>query len=374
MQAFSGPSTSSDDKVTLRNTLQNVGVLAVFATALAANAAAPKEPKSKAEPVPGPPELQLSGGRRLVYERSFSSQREVKLKRGFWTRLLDVVAGAPEFHDLVRPYSVVADSRGRLIITDPGIPGVHVFDFARQKYKLIEREGKEAFRALQCVAVDEEDNFYVTDSEAGKIFVFDADSKFRRVIGSLKGGEGYFKRPTGIAVDSAGGRIYVSDTLRHRIFVLDMQGNIVQTIGQNGAGDGEFNFPTELRLTGDELIVVDAMNFRIQVLDRSGSFRYAVGNPGDSNGNMFRPKGIGLDSEHNLYVVDGLWGVVQVFDRAGQLLYSFGQSGDAPGDFNLPSGLFIDRSNLIYVVDSFNRRVQVFHYFGPMGQTPGGTP
>jgi len=158
-----------------------------------------------------------------------------------------------------------------------------------------------------------------------------------------------------------------------RIFVLDLEGNIVQTIGQNGAGDGEFNFPTELRLAGDELIVVDAMNFRVQVLDRSGVFRYAIGNSGDSSGTMFRPKGIGLDSEHNLYVVDGLWGVVQVFNHDGQLLYYFGQSGDAPGDFNLPSGLFIDRGNLIYVVDSLNRRVEVFHYFGPTAQTSGGT-
>jgi DNA-binding beta-propeller fold protein YncE len=341
--------------------------------ALAGNLAALKGSRTKIEALPGPPALELSGGRRLVYERSFSSQREVKLKKGFFTRLLDVVAGAPEYRELVRPYSVAADSRGRLIITDPGIPGVHVFDFARQKYKFIEREGKDAFRAPQCVAVDDEDNFYVTDSEAGKIFVFDAESKFRRVIGSLKGGEGYFKRPTGIAVDSAANRLYVSDTLRHKIFVLDLEGNTLQTIGQNGAVDGEFNFPTELRLAGEELIVVDAMNFRVQVLDRSGVFRYAIGDAGDSNGAMFRPKGIGLDSEHNLYVVDGLWGVVQVFNHEGKLLYYFGQSGDAPGDFNLPSGLFIDRSNLIYVVDSLNRRVEVFHYFGPTAQAQGGT-
>jgi DNA-binding beta-propeller fold protein YncE len=364
----------SDDMVTLHQTFQSVGMIALMAMALGVNADASKGSRPKTEPVPGPPDLELSGGRKLVYERAFSSQREVKLKKGFWTRLLDVVAGAPEYRDLVRPYSVAADSRGRLIITDPGIPGVHVFDFPRQKYKFIEREGKEAFRAPQCVAVDERDNFYVTDSEAGKIFVFDAESKFRRVIGSIKGGEGYFKRPTGIAVDSAANRLYVSDTLRHKIFVLDMDGNILQTIGQNGSGNGEFNFPTELRLTGDELIVVDAMNFRVQVLDRSGTFHYSIGDPGDANGAMFRPKGIALDSEHHLYVVDGLWGIVQVFDREGQLLYYFGQSGDAPGDFNLPSGLFIDRSNLIYVVDSFNRRVQVFHYFGPMAQTPGGTP
>ena len=84
------------------------------------------------------------------------------------------------------------------------------------------------------MAVDAEDNIYVTDSDAGKIFVFDANGKYQRAIGSLKGGEGYFKRPTGIAVDSAAQRIYVTDTLRNKIFVLDMQGNVLQTIGKNG--------------------------------------------------------------------------------------------------------------------------------------------
>ena len=339
--------------------------------ALVASAAASR---AKTPPPPGPPDLLLSGGRSLVYERSFSSQREVKLKRGFWSRVVDFVAGAPEYHTLVRPYSVAVDSRGKVIVTDPGIPGVHIFDFNQQKYKFIQREGKEAFLAPQCVSVDAEDNFYVTDSEAGKIFVFNNEGKFRRTIGSIKGGEGYFKRPTGIAVDSTRGRIFVSDTLRHKIFVLDREGNIVQTIGQNGAGDGEFNFPTELRWTGEELMVVDAMNFRVQAFDATGAFRYAIGNPGDSTAAMFRPKGIGIDSEHNIYVVDGLWSIVQVFDRAGQLLYYFGQSGDAPGDFNLPSGLFIDRNNTVYVVDTLNRRVEVFRYLTPASPTSGGTP
>jgi DNA-binding beta-propeller fold protein YncE len=355
----------------LKKKLQTVCILAAIAMAMASDATASKA-KSQ-PPQPGPPDLLLSGGRSLSYERMFSSQHDVKLKRGFWTKLVDLVAGAPDYKNLVRPYSVAVDSRGRVIVTDPGIPGVHVFDFEKQKYKLIEREGKEAFRAPQCVAVDSDDNFYVTDSEAGKIFVFDAESKFRRVIGSIKGGEGYFKRPTGIAVDSAAGRIFVSDTLRHKIFQLDKEGNILKTIGQNGAGDGEFNFPTELRWTGDELLVVDAMNFRIQSFDGAGTFRYAIGNPGDTNASMFRPKGVGLDSEHNVYVVDGLWSIVQVFNREGQLLYYFGQSGDAPGDFNLPSGIFIDHNNGIYVVDSFNRRVEVFRYHPATTLVEGGT-
>jgi DNA-binding beta-propeller fold protein YncE len=355
----------------LKKTFQTVCILAAFAMAMAADASASKA--KNPPPQPGPPDLLLSGGRSLSYERTFSSQQDVKLKRGFWTKLVDLVAGAPDYKNLVRPYSIAVDSRGRVIVTDPGIPGVHVFDFEKQKYKLIEREGKEAFRAPQCVTVDADDNFYVTDSEAGKIFVFDADSKFRRTIGSIKGGEGYFKRPTGIAVNSADKRIFVSDTLRHKIFVLDKDGNILKTIGQNGAGDGEFNFPTELRWTGDELLVVDAMNFRIQSFDADGTFKYAIGNPGDNTAAMFRPKAVGLDSERNIYVVDSLWSIVQVFNHEGQLLYYFGQSGDAPGDFNLPSGLFIDHGNGIYVVDSFNRRVEVFRYHPATNLVEGGT-
>ncbi len=313
----------------------------------------------------GAPMLELEGGRKLTYERSFGSEREVKPKRGFWNRLVDVVAGEPEFKNLVRPYSIAVDSRGRIIVTDPGAGGVHIFDFEQQKYKFIQRrdKDKDAMLGPQCVAVDAQDNIYVTDSETGKIFVFNSGGKYERVIGSLKGGEGYFKRPTGIAVDSVAQRIYVTDTLRDKIFMLDMAGNILQTIGKRGDGELEFNLPTELRLDGDNLIVVDAMNFRIQVLDRSGNFRYSIGKIGDSSGSVFRPKGVGVDSEGDLYIVDGLWGVVQVFNRQGDLLYYFGSRGTHAGEFQLPAGLFI-RDDRIFVVDSFNRRVQVFHYFG----------
>jgi DNA-binding beta-propeller fold protein YncE len=312
------------------------------------------------------PVLMLEGGRKLSFERSFSTDRDVKPKKGFFTKVFDFVVGAPDLHFLVRPYSVVTDSRGRIIVTDPGAQGVHIFDFAQQKYKFIERKdkSKDAMLAPQCVAVDDKDNIYVTDSESGKIFVFNADGKYQRAIGSLKGGEGFFKRPTGIAVDSAEQRIYVTDTLRNKIFVLDMTGAVTKTIGENGDKGGEFNFPTELRLDGQSLVVVDAMNFRVQSVDRSGQFQYAVGKIGDGRGTMFRPKGIGIDFEGHLYVVDSNLDLVQVFNREGQLLYYFGQAGTGFGDFRLPTGLFIDRNDRVYVVDSYNHRVQVFQYSG----------
>jgi DNA-binding beta-propeller fold protein YncE len=308
------------------------------------------------------PELELAGGRKLCYEGSISSEKQVKTKHSFWGHLLGAVVGEPEFHALINPYSVVTDSQGRIIVTDPGASGVHIFDFTQHGYKFIARQkDTDGLESPQCVAVDAADNIYVTDSQSGKIFVFDANGKFERVIGSVKG-EGYFKRATGIAVDSQAQRIYVTDTLRNQVFVLDLNGAILQKIGLPGAGEGEFNFPTELRLAGQDLLVVDAMNFRVQVMDRSGKFQYAIGETGGTVGSIFRPKGIGVDSEGHLYVVEGLAGIVQVFDRQGRLLYYFGRQGTGLGEFRLPAGLFIDKSDRVFVVDSYNRRVQVFQY------------
>ncbi len=319
------------------------------------------------------PRLELTGGRQLIFERSIVSEREVKYKRSFWNKLVDAVAGAPAYHSLIRPYSVTTDSKDRIIVSDPGAKGVHIFDFVQQKYKfLFHAEGKDEMVMPQCVAVDKQDNIYVTDSESGKVFVWDSGGKLRHVIGSLKGGEGYFKRPTGIAVDSDAQRIYVTDTLRDKIFVMDMQGSILQTIGKHGEGNLEFHYPTELRLNGNDLIVVDAMNFRVQVLDRSGTFKYAIGHLGDRPGDFFRPKGVSVDSEGHLYVVEGLNADVQVFDDQGRLLYYFGQKGSRPGEFQLPAGVFIDHNDRVLVADSFNGRVQVFRYFGLKKSAEGG--
>jgi sugar lactone lactonase YvrE len=350
----------------MRQRWQRRGAALVLVCAALLPAAAWAASKSKVPATQGLWEMSLDGGRRLTWERSFTSESEVRPNRGFWNKLVDVVAGAPDFRFLVRPYSVVADSRGRIIVSDPGASGVHIFDFAQRKYKFIERKEKtkDAMTTPQCVAVDAQDNIYVTDSEAGKIFVFEPSGKFIRAIGGLKGGEGYFKRPTGIAVDSTEQRIYVTDTLRDQVFVLDMQGNILQTIGKTGDGEGEFNLPTELHLSGPNLLVVDSMNFRVQVFDHTGKFQFAIGKIGDSTGAMFRPKAVSVDSEGDLYVADSLWGVVQVFNRQGELLYYFGAKGTHAGEFQLPSGLFIDHGDKVFVVDSFNRRIQVFQYVG----------
>jgi len=191
-----------------------------------------------------------------------------------------------------------------------------------------------------------------------------------RVFGSLKGGEGFFKRPTGIAIDPQTHRVYVTDTLRDKVFILDENGEVLKSFGQHGMENGEFNLPTEVRVKGDTVAVVDAMNFRVQLFDREGNFRGIIGKTGDPSGGIFRPKGIAIDSEDHIYLVDGQWGLVQVFDREGHLLYNFG-NGTGFGEFQVPTGLFIDHNDRVYLADSLNHRVQVFQYHGLKSPAPG---
>lgn len=306
--------------------------------------------------------------RRVEFVQSFYSEKDAHPKRSFLNRVVDIVAGPPAFRSLVRPYSVTTDSRGRILVTDPGSLTVHIFDFKNKKYSHLEGSQKESFQSPIGIAVDGEDNIYVTDSRLGKIFVFDARGKFRRYLGE-KGGEGLFKRPTGIAIDPQERRIYLSDTLYQKIFKLDFEGNVLTSFGGRGTEHGHFNFPTGVALRGDNLIVVDAMNFRVQLFDRNGNFRSTFGGLGDSTGMFNRPKGLATDSEGNIYIVEGLFETVQIFNPEGHLLLYFGNDGNGQGEFQLPSGLWVDSSDRIYVSDSYNHRVQIFQLV--RNQPPG---
>ena len=62
---------------------------------------ASQKPKPQAT-APEQWEMSLEGGRTLSWEQSFNSEFEVKPNRGFWNKLVDVVAGSPDYRFLDR--------------------------------------------------------------------------------------------------------------------------------------------------------------------------------------------------------------------------------------------------------------------------------
>ena len=74
------------------------------------------------------------------------------------------------------------------------------------------------------LAVDSDDNIYVTDRGNDRIQIFTSDGTFITAIGSPGSEDGQFNRPEGVGVDpySNTGLVYVADTGNSRIQVFKL--------------------------------------------------------------------------------------------------------------------------------------------------------
>ncbi len=295
---------------------------------------------------------------RIVHVGEIRSNEDIIKARGFWGTIANSVLGAKTEILLDRPLDIAVDSSERLLVADPGLRAVVVFDTSSGKTNIIRKISKGHLVSPVGISVDADDNIYVTDSALGLIASFDSEGKHRLDIGA-----GKLRRPTGIVVDKKGGRILVVDTLAHQIKVFDLLGTELSAFGDYGNGTGELNFPVFIAVDEMQNIwVVDSMNARVQCFDREGRYVRSFGKRGDSAGSFARPKGVAIDSEQHVYVVDSLFDNIQIFSQEGQLLLHFGQQGVGDGQFWLPAGVVIDKEDRIFIADSFNHRIQIFRY------------
>ena len=272
------------------------------------------------------------------------------------------------------PQYLTTDSRQRLIISDPGIPAVHVLD-SRKKTSFSILGGKG--RRLQSpagVAVDKEDNIYVADSGRGMVLVYDQYGKFLRYIGNFHG-ENMYQGPSGIAIDRKAGHLYLLDSPRGLLLMLDLKGNVLKSTGKqwddnggfelknrNNTGAGKaFNNPTEIAVNDDEVTVLDMAGTRVQIMDLEcnllGGFSVRRGS---SYQEADKENGLALDQQGDIYVSSVGASEVRMYNRVGGLVASFGHAGSRMGEFGAPRGLWVDANNRLYVTDTANARVQLF--------------
>lgn len=180
--------------------------------------------------------------------------------------------------------------------------------------------------------------------------------------GEFSGGgiaDGQIMWPAAIAIDRED-NIYISDEALHRISVFDKQGHFLHQWGVQGHGEGELNRPAGLTFdTDDCLMVVDGLNNRVQRYAKDGQFLGQWGRGGNGAGEFNVPWGIATDSENQVYVADWRNDRIQKFDARGRHLASWGTSGIDEGAFCRPSGVAVDQDGVIYVADWGNERVQV---------------
>lgn len=284
---------------------------------------------------------------RIRYLRSF--KRPSHLDRGFFTRVASAVLPKDPRGVIAQPTGLALSLDEKRLYAASSPRGVVVeVNLAKGSMRAVAADGRNAPNAPFDVALDADENLYVSDKGGKAVWVFAKNGKFVAKIGAE-----VLDNPMSLAVDRKRQLLYVvngahSTKTDHRIEVFSLKGKHLRTIGRRGHQPGEFNFPTHLTVAPDgKLWVVDMLNFRVQIFTAEGELASTFGQIGAGQPGAFdKAKGIAFDTFGNVYVVDSMHGV-QLFNTKFQPLMWF-----ATGNFmTTPAPIVIDSKNRIYVGD-----------------------
>lgn len=318
---------------------------------------------------PNPPSI----ARIKFTSQFFGEKREEKtaaqVKAGWMDRLAGATAGdIPKkeklFFQLVTPYGVGTDSKGRVYVADSKVLAVFIYNPETKAVELIKNGVQARFRLITGLTLDDSDRLFLSDSDLRHVLVFDKQHKTEASIS-----QGIVV-PAGLAVDNENRFLYVCDTGLDQVLVFDADPpfKFIRAIGtRSGKHDltkpGDFSYPTNAAVDGDgNLFVTDTFNNRVEVFDAEGKFIRTFGKAGDGPGYFARPKGIAVDSDGHVWVADAVQDRVQVFTPEGNLLIWMGGSGLLPGQFSSLAGLTIDKNNRVITSEQYPGRVQIFRY------------
>jgi sugar lactone lactonase YvrE len=275
--------------------------------------------------------------------------------------------GNGQFYD---PKGVTVDKEGNIYVADTLNHRIQKFDKAG-KFLLAfgsKGEGDGQFNEPWGVAVDSQGNIFVADTWNHRIQKFDKDGRFITKWGNglvdtrgLPDGQpSVFYGPRAIAIDKDD-NLYVTDTGNKRIQKFDNTGKFLAQFGVVGTEPGQFNEPVGIALDKDgNIYVADTWNRRIQRFD--SSFRFLNQWPvlGWESESIVNKPYLAVDNAGGVYVTDPELHRLIKFTTTGDVVAVWGQYGADATSLNLPIGIAVDGDGNIYVADTLNQRIVKF--------------
>ncbi len=232
------------------------------------------------------------------------------------------------------PSDLVFDSQGNYFFIDTQIPAVVKIDQATGNGRVFVSDtnssGSPIFSSPTGIAIDSDENLYVTDGGFHLIYRITPGGSLTRFSGN---GQGYttdinaaqarYNNPTGITVDK-NDNIYIADFNNHVIRKISISTSMVTTIAGTVGGPGNvdgigltarFDGPRDVAVDSDgKVYVADSRNNSIRSISPTGEVitfaGSAIGQAGSSDGantdaRFSNPTGVRFDeSTGNIYVSD----------------------------------------------------------------------
>ncbi|MES2887111.1 MAG: hypothetical protein V4739_03775 [Pseudomonadota bacterium] len=315
-----------------------------------------------------------------------------------------------------RPADVVVDAAGNVYVADMSNHTVRKITPAGLVSTLAGSSGESGdadgvglearFHTPSGLAVDEQGNVFVSDTENHLVRKIDRHGKVSTVAGTSgeagntdgEGDEAQFNAPAAVAL-APDGSLYVADSDNHVIRKISPGGKVSTVAGlanEEGSTDGvgpQARFSAPQGLTVDRtghVYVADTGNETLRKITPAGVVTTVAGRAGKSghrdaagpaarfNGLM----GVRVDAQGTLWVVDGDNHVLRQVTPQG-LVGTWAGTVDKPGStdgmgrearFNSPSGLALDAAGNVYVADTFNEIIRKISPAGEVTTLAGWAP
>lgn len=209
-------------------------------------------------------------------------------------------------------YLAVRPDNGEVWVTDRNTHKIYILDSEGKYVRTFEPKGdlgKPEFSPLG-IAFGPDDTLYVTDARGAdakqhRVLVFKADGSLVRSMGK----PGELNYPNCVVVDG-NGNAAVTDSNNGRMIIFDTEGAIAATIAR-GIGDGDLGLPRGIAYDGQgHLVVVDTTDHQIRVYgvkdDPTVAPAYvgSFGTEGRGDGQFEYPNGLASDERARIYVTD----------------------------------------------------------------------
>lgn len=221
----------------------------------------------------------------------------------------------------------------------PDLPGVYeklpdaFYENIGQSYRSVLYWQTEAER-IGGIAIDEDENTYVTYYRENRVAKFDAKGNFIKELNSMGQTGIEFMRPMGIAVGKDG-KVYVAEQEGNRIQVFNEQGEYLYNFVLSGPGIGVFS-PGSIDVDSDGNVYAGSSQ-GILKFNSSGDYINLIDVPYGGNGYYY---GVAVDDKNdNLYLTFGYG--VHKFKKDGTYLTTWeSDKWDTVGQYEGPYGYY----------------------------------
>ncbi|MBI5118305.1 NHL repeat-containing protein [Candidatus Poribacteria bacterium] len=215
------------------------------------------------------------------------------------------------------PLDVAVTKSGDIYVLQGGFGGrnIDVFDYRGKRLSRLELKGLPEGDTCEPtdIALDSQDNLYISDQKHGCIVSFDSDGQYRFKIMPTMNDKDREEAVFGSLSVDKNNRVYLPVATLGTVYVFNNEGKHLMNFGIQGGGPGRLAFPVDVVVDkGGRYLVLDKQRHCIAVYDRDGNYLTEFGGMGPSKGWFYYPNSLEIDRYGRIYVSQMFGNKVQV--------------------------------------------------------------